>query len=180
MSEQEQQGPKDRDSATQQAAGEDTDVDREAILARRKFLVMSALGGIALSTGACETLERFRADPTPCLSPMPCLNVANPVTPDVPSAPMIEPQPMPCLSESPNPYPSDPDAAGAMSAQPCLSLRHPPTEGAPDAGRHPMPQTCLRVSRPQPRTCLSMLPPQPVPTSCLNVLKPEAPEDEES
>ncbi|MDP3277968.1 MAG: hypothetical protein Q8Q09_22475 [Deltaproteobacteria bacterium] len=76
--------------------------DHDAILARRKWLIASALAGVALATEGCDRVksvlgidqppppEQVTADPMPCLSqvpetpPQPCLS------------PMIAPQP--CLA----------------------------------------------------------------------------------
>lgn len=81
--------------------------DREAILARRRLMMASALAGIAVTHTACEKPAQ------PCLSvevvrdaapPLPCLSAPLRVTPEAgveagaeASAPRDAPPPRPCL-----------------------------------------------------------------------------------
>ena len=114
---------------------------REAILARRKYFIASALAGVAL--GACSDkkphvcLEMAPPDPTGSASPQPepqvCLSEPMPehtVCLDVPP-----PQPQVCLSE-PMPEPTV-----------CLEVAPPAPSPAPvPKPKQPKPQVCLDMN----------------------------------
>lgn len=113
--------------------------DRDAILARRKLFVASAMASIAVTQTRCESPFR------PCLEP----------------AIRADAEPMVCLSAPPQPADASapvvaaPDASADAGAEPatCLSVAVPV---AVDAGRDaalkpPKPPTpCLAPPRPQP------------------------------
>ena len=152
---------------------DDDELDREAILARRRRFIAAALSGIVLSQAACAT-------PQPCLEPVPPTKDASTDTGT----------PQPCLSPvwdaGPDNGPPPPDAGPDAGPQPCL------TPLPPDAGPQPClsdvfvprdtgpgdagivaldrPQVCLSIALdagPQdtgtPMPCLSPPPPPPPP-----------------
>lgn len=178
-------GPKDDSSSkiTDNAESrEEIDQDREAILARRKFMVLGALSGIALGAQACDTpVGRLIGLPSACLSPAPCLSVPE-RRHDVPTgvADAAEPAPMPCL-EPVQVIPNELDVPVVPESypHPCLSPPLPPVR---DAGVR------VRVPQPHPTACLRMrVMPHPPPLNppcltparpCLNMLKPQDDEDE--
>jgi len=119
--------------------------DRDAILARRRFFVASALASV-VATG-CDKVV-----PQPCLEVMPVADGGHP-TPCL-STPMLqdaEPAPMPCLEVA---RPPEGDA-GSTFAQP------PPEP--------PEPQVCLRVAAPRKDAG------EPAPRPCLKVAVPDDP-----
>lgn len=106
--------------------------DREAILARRKLFIASALASIAATT--CEKPAQA------CLSPPPQSSDASTLTQE----------PQVCLAvatSTPEPPP-----------EPCLTVAMPPPDASgdagTDAGKQP-PRVCL-----SPRPCLKPVPPK--------------------
>lgn len=109
--------------------------EREAILARRRFFVASALAGMV--TTAC--------------TPQPCLNIAEPRSPDAPDG----------ATEG---IAGAPGAAGAPATSddagtPPVGTTDPPA--ATDAGGPPPipPTVCLKVAPPPPHVCLEFAEP---------------------
>lgn len=111
--------------------------DREAILARRRFLVASALASV-VAAGCDKVL------PQPCLEPPLATGDAATPTPC-----LSKPVPQPCLEVAPPPESGD---AGSDFAQPppdaeadkprvCLRVAAPR-----DAGPDPAPRPCLKVA----------------------------------
>ena len=116
--------------------------DRDAVLARRRLFVASAMASIAVTQTRCD--NPFR----PCLSP----------------AVRADAEPMVCLSAPPDfdasvsiTRDAGSDAEGATEPQPCLSVAQPPPDAGRDAAVKP-PMPCLS---PPPRVCLSPVRPQP-------------------
>ncbi len=111
--------------------------DRDAILARRKFFIASALAGIAATS--CDK------------EPKVCLNIAQPQREDAAA-------PMPCLEALPKPQP-EAQAAPPASATPTASTP------APDPTKPSEPSVCLKVAAPpkpapRPRVCLKVAMPK--------------------
>lgn len=114
--------------------------DKDAILARRRFFIASAVAGVVATS--CDR------------SPMVCLEVAP--VPTSPGSGGGLPPPRPCLEVLPPEDASTPasedagigaaDDAGKTSdksPQPCLSVPAPRDASAPP------PQVCLKVARPK-------------------------------
>ncbi len=128
--------------------------DHAVILARRRMLIATALGGVAVGVEGCDWIEhKLGAAPRVCLdmappqsclqtvAPTPCLNVA---------------EPRPCLEVmAPQAPASD---AGTVSAAPCLS-----TSPEPPSQPLPRPRVCLSRTAPRP-----VAPPHPRPMVCLS------------
>jgi hypothetical protein len=108
---------------------------REAILARRRFFIASALTGVTMS--ACDSR------PAVCLSPPP-----DPEPTDT--------QPQVCLSQ---PIPQQPDA-GVTEEPDAGEAADGGVSEAPDAGDGGVPRPCLSVVQPQPSVCLKIAPPK--------------------
>lgn len=174
---------------------DDDDFDREAILARRKRFLATALAGLAL-TSACasepclsivapedvhdasdESVDRPDVTPQPCLGQ--ALDAGMDVMPDV--------GPQPCLSP---PIDVPPDNGPDAQPQPCLSPKPPdagpadvpPSRDVPDAGS-PMPclSPPLDAGNPRadagPQPCLSIAldagQPDAEPQPCLRMVPPD-------
>lgn len=111
--------------------------EREIILARRRFFVASALATVV--TTAC--------------TPRPCLNVAEPQSPDG------------GVPEDTNGSAGATGGAGAPPViEPDAGETTPPTstgdpQSAPDAGPGPPPLVCLKVAPPPPHVCLEIAEP---------------------
>ena len=182
----------------------DDDEDREAILARRKRFIASALAGLAMVSSAnCSTSqtclsialpEDAQEDVTdasdaadaPDTTPQPCLSLPIDAGPDVPDA-----GPQPCLTppldvpDVPDTGPDAPDVGPQPCLVPPLDVPHAPDTGPGDAGAEDTPPTpCLSLPidagpRDAPPTpCLSL----PIdagerdatPTPCLSPLPPDS------
>lgn len=111
--------------------------DRDAILARRRLFVASAMASIAVTQTRCDSPFR------PCLEP----------------AIRADAEPVACLSVPPNVYDASVSIAADAGAdadaapmQPCLSVAQPPPDAGRDAATRPPPppQVCLSPVRPQP------------------------------
>jgi hypothetical protein len=102
------------------------DEDTQAILARRRFLIESALaGGLGALAAGCE-----KEEPSPCLkvgTPRVCLKVPPP---EPPKKPDTATTPQPCLSPPVEP-------------RPCLEVAPPPKKDAKGTGEGP--RVCLSV-----------------------------------
>ncbi len=185
MSEQDE-GPKDdlgRKNAV--VADDEIDQDREAILARRKFLVLGAMSAIVVTGVACEPIERIIGRPFACLepTPMPCLSMRP-----------IPVSQIPCLTPVQQPEPDaglaiDPLVdAGSVTVEPgplaCLTLTAPHPCLSPPVPprdlherRRSRPQPCLSTTvelpPPPPPPCLTPVQrrDRPEPMACLNMLK---------
>jgi hypothetical protein len=121
--------------------------DRDAILARRRFFVASAMAGVVVA--ACD-----RAGPQVCLEQMPPPTDAGPS-----SAPDSERPPQPCLEIPP---PVNEDAGSTTSVEDA-------TDAGKDAGKiEKPPQPCLTPMRPR-----DAGPPAPPPQVCLKVAPPK-------
>lgn len=125
----------DGDGSNDDPAARKAKRDREAVLARRKFFIASALAGVAATS--CDK------------GPTVCLNIAQ--TPPEDAA-----VPMPCLEPPASP---EPHATAAPSSDPllepsvCLKIAMP---RSPDAGAKtqapapaPKPRVCLKVAAPK-------------------------------
>ena len=125
------------------------DEDTEAILARRRFLIRSALAGAGLGAvlAGCES--------KPEAVPRPCLSVAVP-------PPTSNTDAQPKTSTEPKP-------GTATKPEVCLKIAPPekPPEPAPKTVTEP--QICLSVPAPQP--CLTPAPPKEEPGArpCLSI-----------
>lgn len=172
------EGPKD-DSAGKNrpnaSDAEDHDHDRDAILARRKFMVLGALSGVILSTEACDTsIGRMIGRPFACLEPVmiETLDASSlgPTTPMPCLAYVPPPNPMPCLTPVAEPV----DVLVVQPpSMPCLSVR-PDWVEPTDAGV----STSVNRIRNRPHPCLSArIRPEGNPTPGLD-LKPTDPDDE--
>ncbi len=131
--------------------------DRDAILARRKMLVATALVGIAI-----DGCERIRTPFTPCLEPQIVQPAraedAGPAAPDA-DAPLVERSP-------------DAETSVTDAAQPAVEDARVTDSGArPDAARRRPPEVNSR-----PRTCLRYAHP---PQVCLMVALKQRPDDED-
>lgn len=112
--------------------------DREAILARRRFFVASALAGVVAA--GCDKPEPqvcLKVAPVPVddggPSPQPCLSEARP----------LDAEPMPCLEVArPEPDAGDPSSVIEPEPRVCLKVAAPPR----DAGPEPAPRPCLKVA----------------------------------
>ncbi|MEZ4408147.1 MAG: hypothetical protein R3A52_16970 [Polyangiales bacterium] len=164
---------------------DEDDEDREAILARRKRFIASALAGLAMVSSAnCSTSqtclrialpEDAQEDVTDASdaadsTPQPCLSRPPDDVPIVTDAPDAGPQPcltppldVPDVPEVPDTGPDAPD----VGPQPCLTppLDVPATPDAGDDDATPMPCLSLpldagpRDDDATPMPCLSPLPP---------------------
>lgn len=115
--------------------------DRDAILARRRLFVASAMASIAVTQTRCDSPFR------PCLEP----------------ALRADAEPVACLSVPSNMHDASvsivTDAgadADAAPMQPCLSVAQPPPDAGRDAATKPP-----RPPPPPPKVCLSPVRPQP-------------------
>ncbi len=126
-------GRGDKDEKKPQGASR----DRDAILARRKFFIASALAGIAATS--CDK------------DPKVCLNIAQPQREDAAA-------PMPCLEPPPKPQPE-------AQAEPTASASPTASTPVPDPTKPPEPSVCLKVAEPpkpapRPRVCLKVAVPK--------------------
>lgn len=111
--------------------------DRDAILARRRFFVASAMAGVVVT--ACD-----RVGPQVCLeqAPLPTDAGGSSVSPEA------ESPPRPCLEIAEPAREEDAGAArvedaGQKAPQPCLSVPRQPRDAAPP------PTVCLKVAPPK-------------------------------
>lgn len=132
------------------------DVDREAILARRRRLVATAVAGLAMT--ACDR----SSTPVPCLTPTVIERSED-------AASQVEPTPMPCLAPMPA-VADDADVGDASSAASAsdASVADVAAAPTPDAASARAP----RVRPPRTRPGAGRV----TPTVCLMMFKPS--EDE--
>lgn len=122
--------------------------DRDAILARRRLFVTSALASIAVSQTRCDTVFK------------PCLEMSIDSGATSPTICLSPPMPPPDASVSivTNTDASADAGAGDAEPRPCLSVALPPPDAGRDAGK-------VNIAPPTPpRPCLS---PPPIPQPCL-------------
>lgn len=144
--EHDEQPKRDDDDSDEQSS------DRDAILARRRVFISSAIAGLVL--GACDRLP----NPFACLSPAVIENADASVS--TPPTPCLEITPTPCLVP---PRPIEQDAGALTMPESDAS----PGDSAVDANTATaQPRPCL--SRATPRPCLS----RPIPRACLRFAGP--------
>lgn len=147
--------------------------DRDAILARRRVFVTSALASLAMS--ACDHLP----SPFACLSPVARapLDVTIPEITPHPCLTPVWPEPDAGVGAHTINSPAETQDDSGVSPSPCLRVASEPS-GAPDAAARP--RACLRMVTPHPclspvrRHCLSLV----RPNVCLNFKSKDAPDDE--
>jgi hypothetical protein len=149
-------------------ADEDAD-DREdhaVILARRRMLIATALGGVAVGVEGCDWIEqKLGAAPRVCLDMAPAQACLQTVAPTA----CLNVAARPCLEVMvPEAPASD---AGTVSAAPCLS-----TSPQPPPQPLPRPRVCLSRTAPRPPA-----PPHPRPMVCLSeeLVQKRADDDED-